>query len=603
MKLLKIFTFFVFVTLTAQLRVTDDSYIYVKNNFITVQQNINLSSTGFIHLREDGQLLQINNASPNTGFGALSVYQRGTAGVHHYNYWCSPIGLRTNVENTNFGINLIKRPLTATTSEDINIIGGFNGFTDNNSLNIPSYWVYKFTGGTVYANWEQVLDASTIAPGYGFTMKGVAGTDNTTPIAGLGFNNPSNAQRYEFRGKPNNGTITIPVATDQFTLIGNPYPSAINLRWFLVGNGGSIPGNPNSTGVAYFWEHDKTANSHNIVDYIGGYGTYAGGTGIYTVAPFFSYNLDGSTTNANVGIGNNFERLFTPIGQGFMIRGANNGNVVMRNEYRVFRRQGASFNSQFERGIQPQSTAQITNEFVPNVAGVSLYETDSKPSPHIKINTLIAGSSLVQTAISFEPEATNGLDWSKDAESMNKILAGDAFYWVENKELAQASIPYYAENFVPIAFRTNSEKTFEIKVSEIYNLDNNLKVYLHKIATNEYFDIKNQSHSFTLPAGVHKDLYQITFTNQTLSVNPFNVQQNFIVAFDKNIETIKVKIPRLNELDRLFMFDVNGKLIVSDYQKYDDHVTLSSSRYASSVYFIKVTYKDGTTQVGKIVLN
>jgi hypothetical protein len=36
------------------------------------------------------------------------------------------------------------------------------------------------------------------------------------------------AQRYDFRGKPNDGTIDIPVLLDELTLTGNPYPSALN---------------------------------------------------------------------------------------------------------------------------------------------------------------------------------------------------------------------------------------------------------------------------------------------------------------------------------------------------------------------------------------
>jgi hypothetical protein len=56
-----------------------------------------------------------------------------------------------------------------------------------------------------------------------------SGTDNTT-IDGV-KNNSGSAQRYDFRGKPNDGTIDIPVIR-RIDLDRNPYPSALNLQKF-----------------------------------------------------------------------------------------------------------------------------------------------------------------------------------------------------------------------------------------------------------------------------------------------------------------------------------------------------------------------------------
>jgi hypothetical protein len=58
-------------------------------------------------------------------------------------------------------------------------------------------------------NWVYVGAGSTLNPGEGFTMKGTSGV-NTTTVAGV-QNNSGNKQRYDFRGKPNDGTIAIPL--------------------------------------------------------------------------------------------------------------------------------------------------------------------------------------------------------------------------------------------------------------------------------------------------------------------------------------------------------------------------------------------------------
>jgi hypothetical protein len=71
--------------------------------------------------------------------------------------------------------------------------------------------------------------------------------------------------------------------TGELVLTGNPYPSAIDLSAFLLDA-------TNTTGIAYFWEQDKTIDSHYIADYKGGYGTFSplgGSNGVYTPATFF----------------------------------------------------------------------------------------------------------------------------------------------------------------------------------------------------------------------------------------------------------------------------------------------------------------------------
>ena len=72
----------------------------------------------------------------------------------------------------------------------------------------------KYIASDQYSEWIHVQSATSINPGEGFTMKGTAGSGD--------------AQRYDFRGKPNNGTISVSVENNQFTLTGNPYPSALD---------------------------------------------------------------------------------------------------------------------------------------------------------------------------------------------------------------------------------------------------------------------------------------------------------------------------------------------------------------------------------------
>jgi hypothetical protein len=313
----------------AQLYVSNN-YVYVADKYLYVKQDVNIQNSGNLYLRNESQLLQAKTgSSANAGAGKLSVFQEGTVNSFAYNYWCSPVGnSATTSGNEPFGITMLNQPTTAIASAPAVMLpmSSYDGIA--NPLSISQGWIFKFLSSSLYSQWFGVYSASTLNPGEGFTMKGTAGTDASYTDAGV-TNNPGSKQRYDFRGRPNDGDISISLATGMRTLTGNPYPSAIDLRAFLLGA-------TNSTGIAYFWEQDKTVNSHFISAYKGGYGTYstAGPMGTYVPAVFYAYDAAG-TQLGSVGVGSNYERRFCPIGQGFMLEGSSTGNVTMQNSYRV----------------------------------------------------------------------------------------------------------------------------------------------------------------------------------------------------------------------------------------------------------------------------
>ena len=304
----------------SQLFVKDGSYIYNEDNVVFVKEDINLETNSTFYLRNKAQLIQgKTGASTNAGEGKLSVFQEGTSNRFVYNYWCSPVGDTLGLPgNKNFGIKLINRPLSKIVSDTITTTS-INGATSDTTLVVAKYWIWKYLTSNTYdpggTGWIHVQDALTLEPGQGFTMKGVNGTDNTLIASEeIQENNLGNNQRYDFRGRPNDGDIEVDVDVAAFTLTGNPYPSALNVSAFLLD-----PNNSDCTGVAYYWEQDKTDNSHYLANYHGGYGTYspiaAPYTGVYVPATFDTYNGDGSLNSTGSSSGLSIERKYAPIGQ------------------------------------------------------------------------------------------------------------------------------------------------------------------------------------------------------------------------------------------------------------------------------------------------
>jgi hypothetical protein len=590
-------------SINAQMYVSPNSYVYASNEVVFVKQDLelNAASSNF-YLRNDAHLLQgSTTAGTNKGIGNLSVFQEGTTNNFQFNYWCSPVGGNSaTAGNSAFGITQLKDIVDVTSSNNPTILtmNNYNGTA--NPFAIAPYWIFKLTTLSNYSDWTQVGSASSINAGEGFTMKGTSGT-NTTTINGI-QNNPGSKQRYDFRGKPNDGTIAIPVANLQFTLAGNPYPSAIDLSAFLIEQ-------TNCTGIAYFWEQDKTVNSHYIADYRGGYGTFSpvarGGSGIYVPATFYSYDGSGNEV-ATTGAGVNYERRFSPIGQGFIIDGVANGTVEMKNSYRVFVKEGALNYSQFEKNAS-QTKVKTSNEYLSKIQSVSGFDyktVSTAPTPQIRFNILLNSQGVRQIVLAFAPEATDGVDRAMDAMSSSDDSPADVYFVIKDEEYLINAINFDINKKIPIGFKNTNQANFKITVKGIQNFTGANTVYLHDKKTDLYFDIKNNFYDLTLPGGVNNTQFEITFKNNTTLGVEETVRQSFIVYQNNDTKNLTISNPLLMDLATCDLYDVAGKLI---FNKKDlgtnSSYTFSTSGLSDGIYIVKIATKDKTELGQKIIVS
>lgn len=573
----------------AQMYVGPNTSVYVKDQVVFVKQNLELKeATSNFYLRKESQLVQ-GTTSPgaNSGLGTLSVFQEGSVNNYSYNYWCSPVGnvvTSTSVNNP-FGITQLGVPSTSTLTTATQIAPGFDGQAAS-PFSISKRWIYKFPANTTYSGWVSVGSASTLNAGEGFTMKGSSGTDITplleVPVDGV-QNNPGSSQRYDFRGKPNDGTIDIPVLVDKLTLTGNPYPSAIDLKLFLEEE-------ENCTGTAYFWEQDKTVNSHYVADYKGGYGTYSPGTpsdtdGIYTPATFYSYDGSGTliapiSTPLNI-----FKRRYSPIGQGFMIRGnlTVTGNVLMKNEYRVYVKEGSGNKSQFEKRANYKTSS-----------------TEIK-TPQIRFNTVLDNGPISQMVLAFDSNSTDGIDHAMDARSPNNGPA-NAYFSFDNKEYLINVIPFEMDKKIAVGFRNKIQANYKITVNEMVNLDEIENVYLHDKIADTYHDVKNSFYDLTLPAGSNNNQYEITFKNTTLGVKD-RENTSFIVNQDNSKKSLIINNPLFKDLVLFNLYDIAGKLIFSKSQLGNNsNYSFPTSSLGDGIYIVKLESCDKMEMGTKIIV-
>ncbi|MDT0293745.1 T9SS type A sorting domain-containing protein [Mesonia ostreae] len=621
------FCFFIAATTFAQLTVKptntqdSDNYVYVDGTVLFVKQQTNLIKNNdtlkaSLYLRNEAQLIQATDAtSNNTGNGVMSVFQEGTSDNFEYNYWSSPVGIPVaQPGNAAFGAGSLKVPqdrLISTSITDMN----YNGDDGTASpFKIAKKWINTYVIDiNDYANWTQVQFERTINAGEGFTMKGTSGTDPTT-VHGV-QNNPGSAQRYDFRGRPHNGSVTPTLlAPNDIALVGNPYPSALDLNYFLLENSGSgtlttacnVSGIPiikkNSTsGIAYFWDMDKTVDSHNLNEYNGGYGAYSpnndcSGMGTYVPPTFFRYNDNGEIVNSGnqQAEGDTQYRRFLPIAQGFFVKapamtGAEILSVSFSNRHRVFVKEGVANQSYFDRPTSESYLAINENLVISN-----------NVLPKLRLNIAFDDLYTRQLALAFNDNASPAIEPAMDAINLDGI-SSDAGFLHQGDSYIIDTRPFDIEDRLPLYLNLSSQRDLSFRINNFENFDTE-NVYIYDKQTEEYHSVKDTYFYISLPAGDYSDRFELTFknTNEDLEVSE-EIASSFDVFQNNTNAQLSISNPLQIDLNSIEVFDMTGKRILSSMNlNTQSQYTYPTSKFAQGVYVVRITTKDNISTTKKI---
>lgn len=603
---------------TAQdIYVSSDEYVYVTDDVIFSNDHIRLESpTSFMYLRDNAQLMQ-NLDSKNSDVGSLSVFQHQRTGIYEYNYWCSPVGFSTNdvtqyngefINSTiaDLTVPLIYQPASLANNEiNASVYGTLPGYFDYDSTatEMSTFWLYSLISGGGYDDWKHVTQGygapypsvTTLPAGYGFTMKG----------------SPTVMNRLDFRGKPNNGTMLVNCyfngtdsdpnsGSDQQveTLIGNPYPSALDLKLFLI--------NPTNAGIlngtVYRWEQ-AAVGTHVLTGYEGGYSTYVPGNpadlndnGTFVVAPFLTYDNQGGNSGNTGASGtdytNNNAGRYAAIGQGFNIRTADNGgapfggDAVINNSMRVY----------FPEDSDPNGNGSIfgrtvnTDVRIESHNGVDYQDIMANPTvvPTIKIHTSLNGNGYREVALAFRDNSTVGFEPMFDGQAP-LVLDTDAYLGESDYPLTINSFEYTIDKMVPFSFNANStDNNFSVTVKYLMDVDPSINIYMYDSVENTYTDIKNGVFEVSIPQGTNSDgRYYVVFQDSTLGVDDVVIEDGDLTVFIVDNELV-VSNPNLIDINELTLYDVSGKLIFNKV-----NIEGSENRYpvgnlSTAMYLAKV---------------
>ncbi|WP_299526651.1 T9SS type A sorting domain-containing protein [Winogradskyella sp.] len=591
----------------SDLFVSSGSYIYVDGTGFTpgpnvaplfVTDDINLDTNSHIYLRNEAQLLQGSGTTGNSGEGRLSIYQTGNVNQWSYNYWCSPVGNNSATNgNEDSRVELLNDVTDPITSVPALFTSAFDGIAS--PLTISDRWLWTYQTSSSYADWVYVGSTGAISPGLGFTMKG-----NGTGTTG--------SQLYDFRGKPNNGTITNPVSDGDFTLIGNPYPSALDARDFI-----HDPLNINEIdGTLFYWEQNGTVASHVLQDYIGGYATYtidaAGTMETFNFALFFTYDEQDNSTPVFTpppmsaqAEGTKIAGRYVPVGQGFMVEGiaGPNGIVTVKNSHRDYIKEGTdSFffrTTLTNNGMQMDSN---TDQIQYQDNGLSIVPDDYKRF-RVNVDFTVGNSQYTrQLVLNFHDTATLGYDRGLELKRAQGY-ASDAYFNLENKDYCGQAYPFEEALTIPLVIDIEEQQPLRFRIFDIQNFEDSQGIYIHDIENALYVNLRNQDYELNIEPGNYTNRFEIVFAeSEVLSIDDLDVN-DLSIRQNNDSQQLHIINPKGLDVKSIEVFDVAGKQILDGlYDSILNRYSLSTADLSEGVYIVNVSSNANTIKSEKIIV-
>ena len=527
-------------------------------NFISTND---LTNNGNLVIDNNGAYVQNSNTATIGGTGYYKMNRKTTPYTEYdYTYWASPTELETigSVFNSNSTLVAGASHPNAVNDDNFsnpNFIYWFNvqNFNDNNND----------TFDDESDDWQNANATDVMTKGKGFIAMG-AGADfpfNTNFATGL-------EQNVFFEGKFNTGNIQINVYEDNSTtdsfqnqnLIGNPYPSAIDINLLMKQNTSVLQG------TFYFWTHDSPISGANP-----GPNAFDFTNNDYAVA-----TSDGNVFNAvSNGTNGTPPRGYIASGQSVMANVLNNGTLVFNNDMRI-----TNANASYRPANQP------------NLDRVWLKLTNAEG---IKIQQLI--TFYENGHDSFE----NGLDGERPING-NEY---DFYSLIPNdsKRYAIQTIGAFNQGkTINLGVEIVDSGIFSIGIDDTEGIfENTQDIYIQDNETGIIHNISQSDYTFSINATEElNDRFVLRFTNDTLSTNENLLAESIFVYPNPSKGKFNITWKDANPL-HYKVFDVTGKTVVKPQTILNvQNAVLDLSAFANGVYFIELE-QNNKKEVRKLV--
>ena len=334
---------------------------------------------------------------------------------------------------------------------------------------------------------------------------------NTTMSAGTGYRAATvGGATLSFTGTAATGIVSVDISAPQgllgsWNLIGNPYPSYINMAAFL---------------------------SHEVAPGVSNLSLLANPSGIYGYDGFASDGWD-VVTLANAG-----SRLMAP-GQGFFVS-ANAAAV-------------AAYNIEFTPDMR---TFGADDDFIAGRSETPLY---------LKLNAT-AGSNNYQTQFYFNEQASEGLDPGYDAQTWGGLVSGFMLYShlpVDNTGVPMALQALHPDAvndlIIPLGINSDAGEQLTISISESH-LPTGTEVYLEDTVQQTYTPLHEMDFILTPGSSLNgTGRFFLRFGNGTLSNDDFDTEA--LNIYHQPASGTVVIAGQLQHNSMAYLYDLQGRVV------------------------------------------
>lgn len=488
--------------------VTSGNITIASEDVLVLQNDIAVNS-GLITFENNASLIQVNDVS-NSGNIVYNRTSPLTVGGSDYVYWSSPVAGQT----------------------------------------VPSGQNYIWNNGAgTLGGWASAA-TSTMGEGQGVIMRGVGSKT--------------------FTGIPFNGDVSVDIhrravtgLDDNWNLVGNPYPSAINANKFIQDSD-----NGNIIGTIALWTHGNPMSAGNAQPYYANY-TYS-----YNPADYIYYNTSGTQSgptgfNGNIAAGQSF---FVQMVDGAT---ASSSSIKFKNSMRTDA--GAAYdNSQFYRNAST---------------------TDEKH--RIWLDIVNSSSLSDRIMVGYISNATNENDRLYDAARSTSTTGLRIYSLIGAEKMAiqGRSLPFDTNDIVPLAYNAPTTGNYSIAIHAVDGLFETQDVYLEDTQLNIVHNLKQAPYSFTVATvGENNVRFKIRYTTSTLGDEDFDSTDNVFIATKNALKVFSTA----EQIESISVFDLLGRTIYNKNKINANEFTIPVER-VNAPLIVKVKLTNGVVVDRKVL--
>lgn len=503
-------------------QVSNNATVSIPNNVtLTLRGDLNVEAGSNLIIENNGSLVQVSDTAVNTG---NITFRRNTSPLKQfdYTYFSSPLANQT-----------------------------MGNFMSNSMF---------YTFDPLINNWS-LKTAGTVNPsGIGF----IARANNA-----LNF---STAQviPVQLTGTPNNGVISTPFikSIGAFNLIGNPYPSAIDIDRFL-----EDPSNASLVeGTIYLWTHNTAIAN------VTGTNIY-----VYTADDYAKYNLTGGVGTADPALtGSMTPTGKIAAGQSFFIEANSslapgNYNVTFNNSMRI-----SGNNSQFFRSSSATPMSQQSNQ-----------------KHRIWLSVSNNQGAYNETLIGYVTNATNGYDGKYDGKTMptSNVVALYSLLGQDKLAIQGRALPFDSSDIVPLGFSSTLSGTFEVTLQNFDGLFTQQDVFLKDNQTGALHNLKDGNYVFSSNSGTFENRFEIHYRSNALSTPEISNQDILIYVDDLTFTVVSPE----HRLEHIRLYDLTGRLLHEAVDIQDTSYHWDVEKLKHQTVIAKIVLENGVETVQKLL--